>query len=139
MKKKFIFLFVICITITTIWYYMCHPVKLNVELISKYSIHELESISHWKTICVEDDSLLSNLEDVGINISNIDFRKNNIILSYEKEIESITYKRITYFQHSLKENVFLGKAKYGDSNQDVLYIYRIKKVNVIYDIFSDVI
>ena len=136
MKKVKIKLVLVCTFIIAVLYILYFPVKLEVELVATYNAEGIEK-SHWKTICDQNDELLNSFKNINKELSDFDFKKNNLIISYGDEIKSISYKRISYFQHPLNEAVYLGKAEYGTRNDNIIYLYKIKKVNVIYNIFTD--
>ena len=137
MKRFFISFVLICALTLGYLFFMVYPVKVSVKLLSYESMQNLEPFSSWKIICEKDDSLYEKLQKSGIKIPEIDFRRNNLLVSCRKEITVLSYQRISRFRHPLKENLYLGKANYGNEVQDLIYFYQIPKVPLTYNIFVD--
>lgn len=115
---------------------MYYPVNLPLELIAVKNT-DMTIFTHWKTVCDNCDPLLDKLSECGVTVPEVDFQKNNLIISQGKEISSISYKRVSCLQNSINQKTYLGKTQYGDFNKNNVYFYITKKINVIYDIFKD--
>ena len=127
----------ISIILLIIVYVLYYPVKVDMKLILVDTIVTSEKLSYWRTVCAEDDEVAKGLKKMGIKIPEIDFKKNNLIVSQGKEIKSISYKRISCFHNPMRKKAYLGKAEYGSDNNQTIYFYEIKKVMVMYNVFSD--
>ena len=137
--KQLIIILVIIMLSCTI--YMFYPRRIKLELISQYNSDSEQyeySSYHWKIIYDESDSFLENLKKQGIMIPNVDFNNNNMIISIGREIYDITYCKAKKIS-GIKNTPYVGKANYGDAQTGVIYFYKIKKVNIAYNVFEDII
>ena len=117
--------------------YLFYPHTINLELISQLDCGEYNySSPYWKTIYNDEDKFLIDLRRRGVEVPDIDFEKNNIIISIGKEIVAIRYRKAIKL-HNMEDQPYVGNATYGNTQEGVILVYRIKKIKIMYDIFKE--
>ena len=79
---------------------------------------------------------LNSLENYGVDINNVkykfDLENYSYIVCYGHELERLTYRYIKPIKRKgLIPDALTGKATMSSKNQDNIYIYRIKRKNVV--------
>ena len=108
MKKYFIkILIYILISFLSVIYILYYPNKLNIKLIAIEDSNDLE-LARWEMSCGTTDGYIPKLKNVSIKIPDVDFEKNNLVISSYK-IDSIRYRAdqfVTFTLRAMGENDF---------------------------------
>ena len=135
-KKIALLLVAICVLC------LCIPISLQFEFVYKIPIdynEETRKSLPWFTI-VNDryDPMfdLNSLENYGVDINNVkykfDLENYSYIVCYGHELERLTYRYIKPIKRKgLIPDALTGKATMSSKNQDNIYIYRIRRKNVV--------
>lgn len=150
-KLSIISIFIILVIFVLIKFYY-KIIYVDLELVqfvnSKYisfnkNITEFDSELHWVCIDSTDDEFIEKFKFLGIDFKDldIDFNKNNIVLSFSREIRYMKFRNKDFI------NILFGdKYKYPvttkmskDYTSNNIYIYKIPKYYIAEDDKSKII
>lgn len=146
MKKLFIIsIFIILIIFLSIKFYY-KTIYVNLELVKFVNIQgisfnknvkEFDSELHWICIDSTDYEFMDKIKFMGIDFRDldIDFNKNNIVLSFSRKIKYMKFRNKDFFNI-----LFRNKYKYPvttkmskDYKLNDIYIYKIPKYYIVED------
>lgn len=135
-KKVMYALIMVLLIIFNILLLYRHYFQISFEEVYKESYPISEDTIIWqstRTVSL-DDTNYTNKEIFSVNFEDYDLQKYTYIVSYGHELIDITYS----FSEMKNSNglIFIPKTIFKSEKNDVIYIYRIKKMNVDYDIHN---
>jgi hypothetical protein len=101
---------------------------LHIDLFDTQHAVENSTKPYWFLVTEANDK---RIQELAINISGINFDKNNAVLSIGSSIESVYFNKKTYLPFI--NTHFVTVRFHDDFNTNIVYIYLTKKIQVYED------
>ena len=131
MKKNSIILITIALLTAALIYYWYVPVEPKLIEIARINTDGELSGTWWTTVFSEEHSITRKYN---IKLPDINYSKNNLIVSGGREIKILTYTRNSKFKLPYKKKHYVGEAILkNEFYPHTLFVYKIDKIPIKYD------
>ena len=134
-KKNFLLFGAIVLFGCSILIYYQVPINVNLELLSSTPVNIEIQMPYWQMVRSYDIEIIKKYEKLyGILLPEFDPATENLVVSFGKRIETMTYQRKSKYDTPYKEKPYIANTKYAnESCKNIVFIYITDKVNVTYD------